>query len=125
MRPISIRHFVERGDASLLWNGLFAFLPLLLEDLHSHNSLWYGADAMQQDSSGRLSLNQTDLSIVGAISEPQPSYPAVALIKDLMELVCFAFHWVSFVLLFAKVKQLASARFEDILLSSANKRLAG
>jgi len=106
-------------------NRVGAILPLLLEGLHGCNSLWYGVGVMQLDSSSGLSRNQADLSIIGAVSAPQASYPPVAIIKNLLEGVRFAFHWVRFVLLFAKVEQRSSFSFENLAVFSVNKGLAG
>ena len=98
---------------------------LLLEGLHARNSLWYGAGVMQLDSNSGLSGNQADLSIIGAFSAPQTSYPPVAVIKDLLESVCFAFHWVRFVLLLAKVEQRSTWAFKNLAFSSEIKGWLG
>ena len=125
MSRVLICHFVKRRNPSLLLNDQCAILSLLLEGLHGCNSLWYGVGVMQLDSSSGLSGNQADLSVIGAVSAPQSSYPPVAVIKDLLEGVCFAFHWVRFVLLIAKVEQLSTRAFNNLAVSSVNKGLAG
>ena len=125
MSCILICHFVERRNPSLLLKTQRTFMLLLLEGLHARNSLWYGAGVMQLDSNSGLSGNQADLSIIGAFSAPQTSYPPVAVIKDLLESVCFAFHLGSLCIAFSKSGTTLNLGFQESCVFLRNKGLAG